>query len=376
MTFDDLDLLPTLRETLTARGFTTPTPVQRLALPRLLARQDVVAVAQTGSGKTLTYVLPILDQLKRLEDQGNPTVLPAEPRGLVVVPTRELCEQVAGVFKDFTHATRLRVRAAFGGQPLRKSRDRVAGTFDVLIATPGRLEKLVEVGALSLEALRIVILDEADHLLEPSFVRGVLALVQQAPGRRQLALFSATLEEPVRGLVADLFPEATLVETDGAAQVPGTLTTRYVDVPDGKRFDRLPALLAEPADGGTLLFANTRDQCDRVCEAVRAAGHACEVLRGESDPVARRRHLRAFRAGELPMLVATDMAARGLDIPLVGRVINVHLPRTEEAYLHRAGRTARAGRPGVVVNLVTPRDAALVEALGDGHVAPRFDGRR
>ncbi len=349
----------------------TLTEVQARALPALLERRSVVAVSETGSGKTLTYVLPILDRLKRLEDAGNRVTDEREPRAIVLVPTRELGEQVAVVFKTFTHDTRLRVRAVLGGQRLRQNRETVAGAFEVLVATPGRLERLLANSELSLAALRMLVLDEADQLLDLGFLPQVTEVVQACSSQTQRALFSATMSPEVRALAVEMFADALVVETEGRQKVVPTLRTRHVDVPDGRRFEALRAILEEPTTGGTMLFANTREQCEVVAAWLREAGYACVVHRGEMDPVERRRNLRAFREGRPGLLLSTDMGARGLDIEHVGRVINVHLPRELDAYLHRVGRTARAGREGLVVNLVTPRDAPLLAQLGDGSVAPQ-----
>lgn len=217
-----------------------------------------------------------------------------------------------------------------------------------------------------------MVLDEADQLLDLGFLQQVMGVVGAVQSRRQLGTFSATMSPQLEELAGELFPEAVHLRTERVAQLPATLTTRHVDVPDGRRFDVLPSLMSEPTEGGTILFANTRAQCDRIVAWVREAGFACAAIRSDMDPVARRRHLRAFRAGELPFLVSTDVAGRGLDVDHVGRVINVHLPREMDNYVHRAGRTARAGREGLLINLVTPRDAPLLKALDDGHVAPVF----
>lgn len=361
--FTDLPLLPSLLGTLAEQGLTTPTEVQQRALPELLGRGSVVGISQTGTGKTLAYVLPILDKLKRMEDGGSVVDEPAEPRALVIVPTRELGDQVTKVFKTFTHATRIRVRAVLGGRPLKKARDTIGRPFDVLVATPGRLDQLVRLGHLQLGAIRMVVLDEADQLLDMGFGPQVLSIVQATPSFRQLALFSATMSDDLREFVADVFHDATLIETSRSQQLPSTLTLRRVPVPDGRRFDVLPDLLREPCEGSTILFANTRAQCDRIVAEVDALGLTTVLVRGEMDAVERRHNLRAFRRGETELLVCTDLTARGLDIEHVTRVINVHLPRTMDNYLHRAGRTARAGRSGVVVDLVTPRDEPLIEAV-------------
>ena len=221
MHFADLPLLPSLHDSLTALQLDTLTDVQEQALPLLLERKSVVAIAETGSGKTLAYVLPVLDRLKRMEDDGNPVTPGSEPRALVIVPTRELGEQVAGVFKSMTHTTRLRVRTVLGGQKMKMNRESVAGAFEVLVATPGRLERIVESGELSLAAMRVLVLDEADQLLDLGFVPTVMALVRGVPSQCQLALFSATMSPAVEELVGRAFHDATRVTTAGARQGGG-----------------------------------------------------------------------------------------------------------------------------------------------------------
>lgn len=362
-TFADLPLLPSLQQTLHEQQLTTLTGIQARSLPVFLARRSLVAVAETGSGKTLAYVLPILDRLKRMEEDGNRAEDERAPRALVVVPTRELGEQVAAVFKTFTHQTRLRVRAVLGGQKMRQNRETVAGVFEVLVATPGRLERLIQTEELSLAAVRVVVLDEADQLLDMGFMPQVIAIVQACPSFRQLALFSATMSADVRSLISRMFADAEIIESAGRQKVVPTLRTRNIPVPDGRRLPVLLKVLAEPYQGGTMIFANTREQCDALAVQLREAGWTCCVHRGEMDPVERRQNLRAFREGRIALFLSTDMGARGLDIDHVARVINVHLPREVDNYLHRVGRTARAGRVGWVINLVTPRDAPLMASL-------------
>lgn len=369
--FTELPLLPSLLQTLDNQGLTTLTEIQALILPKLLDRGSVAAVAETGSGKTLCYVLPVLDRLKRLEEAGNASVEPSSPRALILVPTRELGDQVLRVLKTFTHETRLRVRGVFGGQALKKNRENVSGIFEILVATPGRAERLFANGELSLEAIRFIILDEADQLLDLGFFQQVIELVHATPSFRQVGLFSATLSPRIEALGQRIFRDAEVVQTDGREKLVPTLQTRHVDVPDGQRLGVLLRLLAEPVEGGTMLFANTREQCDQIAASLGEAGYAVVVHRGESPPGVRKENLRAFRALRVPLLVTTDIGSRGLDIDHVGRVINVHLPSERENYLHRVGRTARAGRVGVVINLVTPRDQRLMVQLQDGHQAPR-----
>ena len=370
--FADLALLPTLRETLVEKNLTIPTDIQAQTVPALLAGRSVVGVAETGSGKTLAYVLPILHRLKTLELEGKPVKVYGEPRAIVVVPTRELGEQVAKAFKPFTHTTRLRVRSLLGGTTMEQAKRSLQGPFEVLVATPGRLIKMVEGGLVTLGDIRTLVLDEADQMLDHGFLPDVRKIAKACPAERQLALFSATVPPAVEKLIADLFTDAEVIRSQGSHKVVPTLTTSHLPVVGGKRFPLLERLLDKKVEGGTILFANTREQCDKLAEELEAAGWPCVVYRGEMDKTERRRNLKAFREGKVALLISTDLASRGLDVEHVGRVINYHLPQQMENYLHRVGRTARAGRPGLVVNLVTERDAPLMSKLDAVRSAPKM----
>jgi superfamily II DNA/RNA helicase len=369
--FADLNLLSTLQETLVEKNLTTPTEIQAQAVPALLAGRSVVGVAETGSGKTLTYALPILHRLKTLELGGNPIKVYGEPRAIVVVPTRELGEQVAKAFKPFTHTTRLRVRSLLGGTTMEVAKRSLQGAFEVLVATPGRLIKMMDAGLVTLGDVRTLVLDEADQMVDHGFLPDVRRIVKKCPADRQLALFSATLPPAVEKLVAELFTEAEVIRSQGSHRVVASLTTTNQKVVDGKRFPLLERLLGKKVQGGTILFTNTREQCDKLAEELEDAGWPCVVYRGEMDKAERRRNLQSFRDGEVALLISTDLASRGLDVEHVGRVINYHLPRQMENYLHRVGRTARAGRPGLVVNFITERDAPLVSKLDAVRAAPK-----
>jgi len=361
--FADLALLPTLQGTLVEKNLTRPTEIQSQAVPALLAGRSVVGVAETGSGKTLSYALPILHRLKTLELQGNPITVYGEPRAVVMVPTRELGEQVAKSFKPFTHETRLRVRALLGGTTMEQAKRSLQGPFEVLVATPGRLIKMMEAGLVTLGDVRTLVLDEADQMLDHGFLPDVKRIVKECPAERQLALFSATVPAAVEKLIAELFVGAEVIRSQGSHRVVPTLTTTQQMVVGGKRFPQLEQILAKKVEGGTILFTNTREQCDKLAGELDEAGWPCVVYRGEMDKAERRRNLKAFRDGEVDLLISTDLASRGLDVEHVGRVINYHLPQQMENYLHRVGRTARAGRPGLVVNFVTERDAPLMSKL-------------
>ena len=362
-TFTEFGLLPTLQETLVEKQILRPTEIQARAIPALLGGRSIVGIAETGSGKTMAYALPAMHHIKSLEIAGDAITLSARPRALVVVPTRELGEQVTKAFKPFTHTTRLRVRSVLGGTTTEVAKRGLAGAFEILVATPGRLLQMLERRLVDLDDVRMLILDEADQMLDHGFLPDVTRIIQASPQKRQLALFSATISPAVEKLIADLFSGAEVIRSAGSHRVVPTLTTLQQLVIDGQRFPLLERLLKKKVEGGTILFTNTREQCDKLAAQLAAAKIACVIYRGEMDKVERRQNLKLFREGTVDLLVSTDLASRGLDVDHVGRVINYHLPQQMENYLHRVGRTARAGRPGLVVNFVTERDAPLVSQL-------------
>ena len=361
--FTDFDLLPSLLATLAEKGIKTPTEIQDRAIPALLEERSIVGVSETGSGKTLAYVLPILHMLKSMENRGLRINLEGMPRACVVVPTRELGEQVTRVFKPFTHTTRLRVRSILGGTTLDVAKRNIEGPFEILVATPGRLVKLLDRELINLSDVRTLVFDEADQMLDQGFLPAANQIVSACPEVLQLALFSATVSPAVQNLINKLFSDAELIRSQGSHRLVSTLTTQNLSVVNGKRFPLLEKILTQPAKGGTLIFTNTRDQCDTLAQELMKNRYNCLIYRGEMDKVERRRNLKTFRDGKVNIIVATDVAARGLDIDHVDRVINYHLPQQMENYIHRVGRTARAGREGLVINLVTERDQKLVDQL-------------
>lgn len=362
--FKDFSLLKSLEQTLVEKQLTTPTEIQQKALPLLLEGRSVVGVAETGSGKTLAYALPILHLLKRQEDDGNKVTEDAKPRAVVIVPTRELGEQVSKVFKIFTHLTRLRVRTVLGGTSMQVAKENVKGNFEILVATPGRLNQLLGRRQLSLSDALFLVFDEADQMVDQGFLAEATKIVEACPAKIQIALFSATVSPTVQELMTKLFSSAEVIRTKGASRVVANLKTENRKVMNGKRLPLLEAVLAEATTGGTLIFTNTREQCDKLAADLAKKGVKCAIYRGEMDKIERRSNLKAFRDGQIEFLISTDLASRGLDVEHVGRVINYHMPQHLENYLHRVGRTARAGRSGLVINFITERDADILEKLG------------
>jgi superfamily II DNA/RNA helicase len=375
-TFPEFGLLPSIIKTLKALKIYTPTEIQRNALPMLMSGQSVVGVSETGSGKTLTYALPILHLLKTLENDGNPVTEGAKPRAIVLVPSRDLGEQVSKVFKNYTHDTRLRVRPVLGGTTFEQSRRSVDGAFEILLATPGRLIQLMDRRLIDFSDVRMIVFDEADQMLDDGFLSESKDIVKACPKDTPLALFSATVSLQVQELINSLFKKAEVVRSSGAGKVVKTLTTKNETVIDGLRWPIFEKLLKQKPPGGTIVFTNTREQCDKLASEIEQKGFSCVVYRGEMDKGERRGNLIRFRKGEVDLLISTDLAARGLDLDNVGRVINFHLPQDMSNYLHRVGRTARAGKEGLVVNLVTERDLPLIAKLeGKGQSAKDLKSR-
>jgi len=361
--FTELGLIPTLQSTLKDKKFTKPTDIQRRSMPALVDGRSVVGVAETGSGKTLAYALPLLHRLKTLEDQGDAVNAEACPRAAVIVPTRELGEQVSKVFKEFTHTTRLRVRTVLGGTTMEIARRNIKGQFEIVVATPGRLIQLLDRNLIHLGDVRTLIFDEADQMLDQGFLESAKRIADACPEGRQMALFSATVSTQVQELIRTLFAKAEMIRSKGSNRMVETLTTDNRLIKDGKRFPVLNKILSKSTKGGTLIFTNTREQCDKLAEELHSNDYTCVIYRGEMDKVERRRNLKEFRDGKVDLLISTDLASRGIDVEHVGRVINYHLPKQIENYIHRSGRTARAGREGLVINFVTERDQALMKQV-------------
>lgn len=360
--FSDIPLISSLQQTLAEKHFATPTEIQSLTLPVLVAGESVVGLSETGSGKTLAYVLPILHQLKSLEMEGDAIQEEGRPRALVMVPTRELGEQVAKVFKEFTHGTRLRVRSVLGGTTMKASKRNVSGAFEVLVSTPTRIHQLTKEG-LRLNDVRIVVFDEVDQMLDASFIQTATRLVHACPPAPQMILFSATISPVVEKLIAQMFANTKVYKSKRSHRVVSTLTTDNITIENGERFPVLKRLLKQEGSEGILIFTNTKTQCDDLAVQLEQIGVDCATFRGGMDRQERRKNLQRFIRKDLSVLVATDLASRGLDFKNIACVINYHLPQQIELYLHRIGRTARAGRSGLVINFVTERDKKLMEQV-------------
>ena len=356
-TFSDLGVSARVRGTLARRGVTEPFAVQTLVLEDAIAGKDVLARSATGSGKTLAFAIPIVE-----------TVRPHDPApsALVLVPTRELAQQVADDFDDIANAQGLRVGVAYGGVSIREQAKRNQRAH-VLIATPGRLQDLAERGSVRLDRVRILVLDEADRMLDMGFQPQVDRIVRRIPKDRQTMFFSATLDGAVGNLARAYTRDAILHEVESATETVDGLDHRFVQVEARNKVDALTELLEHDGEL-TLVFVRTKRGADRLVHKLRQKDVKAEALHGDLPQRARQRALDRFERGSVRVLVATDVAARGLDLERISHVVNYDPPQDDKGYVHRVGRTARAGRTGTGITLVT------ADQQGDvGRMAARLD---
>jgi ATP-dependent RNA helicase RhlE len=360
--FEQLGLSAGALRAIAARGYATPTAIQRAAIPAVLAGRDVWAEAQTGSGKTAAFALPMLQRCAQLPPG-------AALQALVLVPTRELAQQVATVCEDFArHATRgLKVVAAFGGVSINPQMMALRGGADVLVATPGRLLDLIDHHAVRLHDVHTLVLDEADRLFDLGFADELTRVLGHLPAQRQNLLFSATFPEAVHALAARLLHAPLRIDVPDSGDTTPRITQRAIAVDRARRTALLRHLIASEGWHRTLVFTATRYSTEHVADKLRRAGLNAAALHGELGQGARAQALEDFKRGRVNVLVATDLAARGIDIVELPAVVNYDLPRSTDDYLHRIGRTGRAGASGVAVSLVTADNAAHFALIEKRH---------
>jgi ATP-dependent RNA helicase RhlE len=343
--FADFGLLPAILDALADEGYTTPTPIQLQAIPFVLSGRDLCGIAQTGTGKTAAFALPILHRLAARTG--------ARPRGacrvLVLSPTRELASQIADSFRTYGGRLPLSTAVVFGGVPLGAQQRRLASGVDILVATPGRLLDLIDRGALTLSKVEILVLDEADRMLDLGFIHSLKRIVKLLPGKRQTLLFSATMPGPIADLAAAYLDAPVKVSVAPAATTAERVEQGVMFVPAERKRDLLATMLRDPSFERVLVFTRTKHGADRVARHLCSAGVDAAAIHGNKSQPQRERALAGFRSGNGRVLVATDIAARGIDVENVTHVINFELPNVPEDYVHRIGRTARAGTAGIAI---------------------------
>jgi len=356
--FAELGLRPELLASLAELGYEEPTPIQREAIPPLLAGRDLLAEAPTGTGKTAAFALPMLQGLARTEGGA--------PAALILVPTRELAMQVAQAVHRYGRGLEASVLPVYGGQSIGQQLGRLKRGVDVVVATPGRAVDHLKRGSLRLDQVRFVALDEADEMLDMGFAEDLEIILKEASGERQTALFSATISPGIARIAArHLRDAARITVVHDVATSEGRPLVRQVAyvTTRGHKMAALTRILDVEAPTSVLIFARTRLEVDELAEALAGRGYDTAALHGGLIQEQRDRVMNRFRDGAIQVLVATDVAARGLDIEQVSHVVNYDVPSDPEAYLHRIGRTGRAGRKGVAVTLVEPREQRLLRNI-------------
>ena len=359
MSFSTLGLTPSLSLPLARLGYDQPTPIQTLAIPAVLTGADLLARAQTGTGKTAAFGLPMIERL--LGARGG--AARRSPRGLVLVPTRELAVQVHRALSTYAGAAPLRITAIFGGVGMGAQIQSLKHGTDIVVATPGRLIDHMQRRTIDLAAIEILTLDEADRMLDLGFLPALRRVAAALPRRRQTLLFSATLPDAVVRLSAEFTRNPARVDVSDGHVVPEAVTHRVYTVAIDHKRAMLTHVLAQEAASQALVFCKTRRGSDRVGEHLERAGIRAAVIHGNKSQGARTRALGDFKAGRVNVLVATDLAARGLDIAHLPLVVNYDLPLVADDYIHRVGRTGRAGRGGRAVSLVSAADSHLLREI-------------
>jgi len=357
--FNDFGLAAPICRALHEEQYETPTPIQSDAIPLVLAGRDLVGIAQTGTGKTAAFALPILNRLA-----ASPKALEKKsPRVLVLSPTRELSGQILDSFRSYGRHLRVEAALVIGGVPMGRQVRALMNGLDVLVATPGRLLDLLKSNGVRLNRVEVLVLDEADRMLDMGFIHDIRAIVAKLPKERQTLLFSATMPREIADLTAQMLRDPARVAVTPVASTAERISQRVVLADRAHK----PALLAEvlrgEANGQTIVFTRTKHGADKVARNLTGAGHPAEAIHGNKSQNQRERVLGAFRSGKLRTLVATDIAARGIDVTGISLVINYDLPNIPESYVHRIGRTARAGAEGVAISFCDHEEMAYLRDI-------------
>ncbi len=355
-TFSDLGLSKPILRAVDALGYVEPTPVQEQAIPYVLEGRDIVAAAKTGTGKTAAFTLPALDGLPRGKKGAAPALL-------VVTPTRELATQIGEVATEVAKQTGHKVLTVVGGLSYGPQTDALRRGVDVLIATPGRLVDLMEQGAADLSHVQVLVLDEADRMLDMGFLPSVRKIVRATPQNRQTLLFSATIDDSVMGQVGNLLHDPAYVQIAHKGETADTVEQYVIPVSQAAKPDLLRALLEEKGGTRIIVFVRTRHRADTVSRRLKKAGISAAAIHSDRSQNQRKRALDSFAEGKTDVIVATDVLARGIDVDSVNYVVNYDIPHEPEDYIHRIGRTGRAGSTGWAVSFVSPDNTDDLKAI-------------
>ncbi len=359
MSFENLNLNAAILKAIADTGYTEPTPIQEQAIPVIMSGDDLMASSQTGSGKTAAFTLPVLNRL------ATPSALPGKgPRVLVLTPTRELAQQVCDAATKYGKNMRFKIISILGGMPYPVQNRLLASHVDILVATPGRLIDHIERGRIDFSRLEVLILDEADRMLDMGFVDDVERIAQATPKTRQTLLFSATLDGVVGNLASRLLKDPKRISVSAAKDKHENIEQRMMFADDVAHKNKLLShLLTDAEMNQALVFTATKRDADGIADQLSAQGHSVAALHGDMSQRERNRTLLNMRNGNVRILVATDVAARGLDVRGISHVINFDLPKFAEDYVHRIGRTGRGGSSGIAISFASNRDAQLLKRI-------------
>jgi ATP-dependent RNA helicase RhlE len=378
ISFTDLGVAEPLRRALAAENYTTPTPIQAQAIPALLAGKDMIGVAQTGTGKTAAFALPLLQRLSATRQPAGPR----STRALILAPTRELAIQIGDAIRTYGRHLGLRHTVVYGGVGAQPQIKALAGGVDILIATPGRLLDLAGQNRVRLDQVSCLILDEADRMLDMGFIRDVRKIVAMIPKTRQSLLFSATISAEVAHMARELLRDPVRIEVSPEAPTVDRIEQSVHFIETAGKRALLTGMLSDQALARVMVFTRTKHGANRLCLQLCKDGFAAEAIHGNKSQAARQQALEMFRSGRVRLLVATDVAARGIDVDGVTHVINFDLPNVAESYIHRIGRTARAGASGIALSFCDASEAGFLRdierltgspLLVAGGTAPRRD---
>ncbi|UKM66424.1 DEAD/DEAH box helicase [Flavobacteriaceae bacterium GSB9] len=358
MTFKSLGLSEALLKAVDQKGYTTPSPIQQKAIPPVLQGKDVLASAQTGTGKTAGFTLPLLHVLSE-----NPKDKYRPIRALILAPTRELAAQVYANVKEYSAFLNLRSAVIFGGVNQKPQVAQIRKGVDILVATPGRLLDLQNQGLLSLKRIEIFVLDEADRMLDMGFLRDIERVIDMMPNKRQNLMFSATFSKEIKKLAHGILNQPVQVEATPENTAVEAISQKVYRVAKGLKTGLIIKLISEGNWQQVLVFTRTKHGANRLCKKMVSAGISAAAIHGNKSQGARTKALSGFKSGSVKALVATDIAARGLDIPLLPHVVNFELPNISEDYIHRIGRTGRAGANGQAISLVSADETTYLKSI-------------
>ncbi len=357
--FNELNLSQPILKAIATEGYGKPTPIQAKAIPELLAGRDLLGIAQTGTGKTAAFALPMLERLAQKTERAARGTC----RALILTPTRELAAQIAESFKTYGRNTKVTRAVVYGGVSIGKQIEILRGGVDVLVATPGRLVDLIERRAVTLAKVEIFVLDEVDQMLDLGFIHAIRKITAMLPKVRQNLFFSATMPKEIAGLAAALLTNPVRIEVAPVATTVDTVNQSVIHVDPAAKLKLLSELLKDNNMTRTLVFTRTKHGADKVMKGLSAAGFTAAAIHGNKSQANRERALAGFKNGKILVLVATDIAARGIDVDGVSHVVNYDLPYVPESYVHRIGRTARAGAEGTAIALCTPEERSLLRDI-------------